>query len=69
MGMLSEMQVRIDEMVNALSNSANEKISRIKRVFEEAIGNELARHYYIRGNAGDVRKISLDSGLINISFR
>jgi len=69
MGILREMQGRIDEMVNALSNSANEKISRIKRVFEEAIGNELARHYYIRGNAGDVRKISLDSGLINISFR
>jgi len=56
-------------MVNALSNSANEKISRVKRVFEEAIGNELARHYYIRGNAGDVRKISLETGLINLGFR
>jgi len=63
-GMLQEMHGRIDEMVNALSNSANEKISRIKRVFEEAIGNDLARHYYIRGNAGEVRKIALEIGLI-----
>jgi len=67
MGTLREMQGRIDEMVNALSNSANEKIARIKRVFEEAIGNELAKHYYIRGNSGDVKKISLETNLIMMS--
>ena len=66
-GELREMQARIDDMVNALSNSANEKISRIKRVFEEAIGIELAKHYYIRGNAGEVKRISLDTGLLDIT--
>jgi len=67
MGMLREMQGRIDEMVNALSNSASEKISHIKRVFKEAIGIELAKHYYIRGNSGDVKKISLETNLIKMS--
>ena len=58
--MLHEMKARIDDMVNALSNSASEKISRIKRVFEEAIGNDLAQHYYIRGAVGEAKSIALD---------
>ena len=63
-GMLSEMKQRIDDMTNALSNSSSEKISRIKKVFEEAIGEELAKHYYIKGDHGDVKKIALDRGMI-----
>lgn len=58
-GMLQEMKGRIDDMTNALNNSASEKISRIKRVFEEAIGHELAKNYYICGQVGEVKKISL----------
>ena len=63
-GSLAEMKHRIDEMVNALSNSSSEKISRIKKVFEEAIGEELAKHYYIRGEHGNVKKIAIDRGMI-----
>ena len=37
-GTSHDMTVRINDLVNVLSNSASEKISRIKRVFEEAIG-------------------------------
>lgn len=59
MGMLHEIRARIDDMTNALSNSASEKLSRIKRVFEEAIGHELAKNYYICGNVGASKSISL----------
>ena len=66
-GMLSEMKQRIDDMVNALSNSSAEKISRIKKVFEETIGEELAKHYYIRGDHGEVKKIALEREMVVIS--
>ena len=54
------MRKRINELVSPLSNSASEKISRIKRFFEEAIGEDLASHYYIAGGNGDVKGILLD---------
>lgn len=60
MGDMNEMKTRIDEMVNALSSSADEKISRIKRVFTDAIGKDLANHYYIHGDVAEVKKIALD---------
>ena len=54
---LEQMHSRINDLTNALSNSASEKISRIKRCFEEAIGLDLAQHYYIQGGNGEVKKI------------
>jgi hypothetical protein len=60
MGDLTEMKYRIDDMVNALSDSASQKISRIKRVFEEAIGPDLAKHYYIKGESGQKKKIDIN---------
>jgi len=66
MGDLAEMQIRIDDMVNALNDSASQKMSRIKRVFEEAIGPDLAVHYYIKGESGQKKKIDLDRTLVNM---
>ena len=63
-GTQQDIKTRIDDMTNALNNSVNEKISRIKRVFEESIGRELAKQYYIKGEAGEVKKIHLDRGLV-----
>jgi hypothetical protein len=63
-GMAEEMKARIQDMTNALSNSASEKISRIRRVITEAIGTELARHYIIQGNSGDKKKIALNRSLM-----
>jgi len=40
-----------------VSNSASEKISRIKRAFEEAIGPDLAKHYYIHGGNGERKRV------------
>ena len=65
-GDLHEMKERIDDMVNALSDSASQKMSRIKRVFEEAIGTELAKFYYIKGDPGKVKSIALDRKLLTI---
>ena len=65
MGDLYEMRERINELTNALSESASQKMSRIKRVFEEAIGNELAKNYYIHGEVGHAKKIILDRQLVS----
>ncbi len=48
---------RINDLVNIVSNSASEKISRIKRAFEEAIGSDLAKHYYIQGGNGERKRV------------
>jgi hypothetical protein len=53
-------------MVNALNDSASQKISRIKRVFEDGIGPDLAKHYYIKGESGQKKKIDLDPNYFKI---
>lgn len=58
-GTKEEMRVRINDLANVLRNSASEKISRIKRVFEEAIGPDLAKHYYIQGANGERKKVGI----------
>ncbi len=58
-GTIDEMRERINDLVNVLSNSASEKISRIKRVFEEAIGPDLAKHYYIQGGNGERKRVGI----------
>jgi hypothetical protein len=54
-----EMRERINDLVNVLSNSASEKISRIKRAFEEGIGPDLAKHYYIQGGNGERKRVGV----------
>jgi hypothetical protein len=66
-GMLEEMRIRIDNMTNVLSNSASEKISRIRQVFEELIGQDLAENYIIRGEVGDAKKIAIQRKLVVFS--
>jgi hypothetical protein len=65
-GDLHEMRNRIDEMVNITSNSAVEKISKIKAAFVKAIGEELAKNYFIQGGNGEVKKMELDRGLVEL---
>ncbi len=57
LGSLDEMHQSIDDMCNALNNSASEKLSKIKGQFEKALGKELAKHYYIQGKRGERKKI------------
>jgi hypothetical protein len=51
-------------MANITSNSAAEKISKIKAAFVKAIGDELAKNYYIQGGNGEVKKVGLDRDLV-----
>jgi hypothetical protein len=58
------MDDRIDDIVNITTNSAFQKISKIKAAFVKAIGEELAKSYYIQGGNGEVKKIDLDRKLL-----
>jgi hypothetical protein len=62
-GNLEEMKSRINDMVDVTKSSAFEKISKIKAAFVKAIGEELAKNYYIQGGNGEVKKVLLDRGL------
>jgi hypothetical protein len=61
------MKARIDDMVNVTKNSGVEKISKIKATFIRAIGENLAKHYYIHGGNGEVKKVNLTRTLVNFS--
>jgi len=64
-GDLQEMKARIDDIVNVTKNSGVEKISKIKAAFIKAIGEKLAKNYYIHGGNGELKKIDLDRNLVN----
>lgn len=54
----------IDSLTDPLSNSVNEKCSRIKRAFCKAFSPELAKSYYIDGKSGEPKSIALDRDLV-----
>jgi hypothetical protein len=57
---IAQKRQRVNDLVSILSNSADEKISRIKRVFTDAVGEDLARHYCIMGERGEPYRIAID---------
>ncbi|MFN5641726.1 MAG: hypothetical protein ACK45S_04915 [Sphingobacteriales bacterium] len=63
-GLMEDMKRRIDEMTNILNDQISVKISRIKRVFTDAIGNSLAEHYIIQGENAERKNIKLDRVLV-----
>jgi hypothetical protein len=63
-GMLAEIHNRIDALTDVTSNSASEKISKIKIAFTKAIGRDLACNYYIQGANAEAKKIALDRKLV-----
>jgi hypothetical protein len=63
-GMLAEIHNRIDSLIDVTSNSASEKISKIKHAFVKTIGKDLAANYYIKGGNSEAKKIILDRNLI-----
>lgn len=58
------MLVSVHDLTDPLSNSINEKCSRIKSAFVEIMDKELAEYYFITGNRGEPKKILLDRKLI-----
>jgi len=59
-GLLAEIHSRVDGLLDLSTNSANEKISKIKKAFVKAIGEELAQKYYIQGEHGDKKLVPLE---------
>lgn len=63
-GDMDLVRASVDSLTDPMSNSVNEKCSRIKRAFIKALGPELARHYYIDGKSGEPKGIALDRDLV-----
>ena len=56
----------IYNLTNPLSNSINEKCTRIKEAFLSQFDEHLANYYYITGKRGEAKKIALPRKLIEI---
>ena len=54
----------IESLTDPLSNSINEKVSRVKRAFINAIDVRIAQNYYIDGQQGEAKKILPDRSLV-----
>ncbi len=54
----------VEALVDPLSNSASEKISKIRRKFVAAVGEEMAQEYCIKGPNAGVKTIKLDRNLV-----
>lgn len=54
----------IDNICSPLSNSINEKTSRIKGLFLKEMHDDIAKHYYITGCYGEPRSITLSQDMI-----
>ena len=57
-------QKSIEDVTDPLSNSINEKCSRIREAFVCQFDDHLARHYYIDGLRGEAKKIALSRDLV-----
>jgi hypothetical protein len=67
-GLLAEIRNRIDSLVNVNSNSASEKMSKIRSAFRKSVGKDLAKSYYIRGEQNGVKRILLNRDLVDNAF-
>ena len=63
---LEAIQNRISDLVSPMSNSASEKISRIRSRFVDACGEKMAEHFVIAGPNGEKKKILLDRKLVEL---
>ena len=52
------------DLVNPLSNSMNEKCSQIKKRIQAILDDSLAKHYYISGAKGELKRIDISPDMI-----
>lgn len=57
-------RLSIEDVTNPLSNSINEKCSRIREAFIGKFDDSLARYYYVDGKRGEPKKIALPRTLV-----
>jgi len=56
---------QLEKLCEYNSNSLSEKMSRIKRKFDEKLGSAMSEHYYIKGPNGGLKKIHLDRAFLS----
>ena len=62
---LTDRAIRsIEDVTNPCLNSINEKCARIRGAFISQFDEKLAQHYYIYGERGEAKKISLPRELV-----
>ena len=54
----------IEDVTNPLLNSINEKCARIRKTFLDILDEHVAEQYYIQGERGEAKKITLPRDLI-----
>ncbi|MCR4564732.1 MAG: hypothetical protein K5651_01435 [Bacteroidales bacterium] len=59
-----EIEKSIDLLADPFGNALNVNASRIKTAFRNAVSDRIARHYYINGAAGEVKKVPLNRNLV-----
>lgn len=63
-GLTDKALQSIEDVTNPLLNSINEKCARIRGAFVGQFDDYMARHYYIDGLRGEVKKIDLPRNLV-----
>ena len=64
LGLTDRAVQSIEDVTNPLLNSINEKCARIRGAFVGQFDDHMARHYYIDGRRGEVKKIALPRNLV-----
>lgn len=59
-----EIEKSIDLLTDPFGNALNVNASRIKTAFRNAVSDRIARHYYINGAAGEIKKVPLNRDLV-----
>ena len=63
-GLTDRAMQSIEDVTNPLLNSINEKCARIRKVFASMLDRSIAEEYYIKGDRGRAKKISLPRELV-----
>lgn len=57
---LGSIRKSVADLCDPLNNSINEKVSKVKKAFRDAVNDRVARFYYIDGEKGTAKRIALD---------
>lgn len=63
-GSLEKQQNSIKEITNPFSNSINEKCARIREAFLGSFDERLSKNYFVTGERGEAKRITLDRNLV-----
>lgn len=62
---LKAIRKSIDDLTDStMSNSINEKVSKVKKAFRSVVDDRIAKYYYIDGKQGEIKTIALDRSLV-----